>query len=285
MHQPAFADRLLTWFDRHGRHDLPWQHNRSLYRVWLAEVMLQQTQVATVIPYYQRFLHTFPDLGSLALASLDDVLAQWAGLGYYTRARNLHRAAQIIQAQQAGHFPQHYEDVLALPGIGPSTAGAILAQALGQRHTILDGNVKRVLCRHRAIEGWPGQREVEKQLWELADVLTPHQRVDDYTQAIMDLGATLCTRTSPGCEQCPLKADCRAFAESRVSLLPTPRPKKPCRYKADACCCSPTGRVRYCWKNAPCRHLGWLVELARGGTGSVCRNPVSPALGLPGKWY
>ena len=166
MAQPGFAEKLLTWFDKHGRHDLPWQSERTLYRVWLAEIMLQQTQVSTVIPYYQKFLEKFPDLSGLATASLDEVLSLWAGLGYYSRARNLHRAALIILEQHNGQFPQDYEDVLALPGIGPSTAGAILAQALGQRHAILDGNVKRVLCRYSAIEGWPGAREVEKQLWQ-----------------------------------------------------------------------------------------------------------------------
>jgi A/G-specific adenine glycosylase len=222
----GFADRLLDWYYQYGRHDLPWQAERSLYRTWVSEIMLQQTQVATVIPYFQRFMQRFPDIHSLATASLDDVLLHWAGLGYYSRARNLHKAAIIINEQHQGMFPDLYEDVLALPGIGPSTAGAILAQALGQRHAILDGNVKRVLARYHAIEGWPGQLSVEKQLWYWAEQHTPGQRLADYTQAIMDLGATTCKRGRPACEACPFQTDCQAYLQDRVAELPTPRPKK-----------------------------------------------------------
>lgn len=222
----AFSERVLDWFDQHGRHDLPWQKNRNPYRVWLAEIMLQQTQVITVIPYYRRFLKSFPSIAILAESSLDEVLRHWAGLGYYSRARNLHKAAGVIMALHQGKFPIHYDEVLALPGIGPSTAGAILAQALNQPHAILDGNVKRVLCRYHAIEGWPGQLAVSRQLWDKAKEHTPQERVDDYTQAIMDLGATLCVRSRPRCEICPLSHDCTAHLGNVVSLYPAKKLKK-----------------------------------------------------------
>jgi A/G-specific adenine glycosylase len=219
-----FAQRLLRWHDRHGRHDLPWQHPRTAYRVWLSEIMLQQTQVATVIPYYRRFLERFPDVGGLAAASLDDVLALWAGLGYYARARNLHRAARVIVEQYGGEFPRTFESVSELPGIGRSTAGAILAQAFGQRHAILDGNVRRVLARHAAIGGWPGEPRVAEKLWREADRRLPRSRLADYTQALMDLGATLCTTRAPQCARCPVAADCVALRANRVARLPAPRP-------------------------------------------------------------
>jgi len=221
-----FSDSLLCWYKQHGRHDLPWQKNTSLYSSWLSEIMLQQTQVATVIPYFKKFTAAFPDITTLANASQDDVLLHWAGLGYYSRARNLHKAAQIIAELHDGQFPQNYDDVLALPGIGPSTAGAILAQVLGQRHAILDGNVKRVLARYQAIEGWPVQSQVEKQLWHWAEKHTPEQQVADYTQAIMDMGATVCTRASAKCDVCPLVEDCQAYLTDRVAELPTRKPKK-----------------------------------------------------------
>lgn len=221
-----FAARLLDWYERAGRHDLPWQQPRSAYRVWVSEVMLQQTQVAAVIPYFNRFMQLFPDIAALATASEDEVMSAWAGLGYYSRARNLHRAARLICDQHAGDFPRDFEQVQALPGIGRSTAGAILAQAFGQRHAILDGNVKRVLCRHEGIEGWPGSPATERQLWQLADAFTPGLRVADYSQAIMDLGATLCRRSKPACGQCPVNGDCHAHAAGRTAALPTPRPKK-----------------------------------------------------------
>ncbi|MDA3869291.1 MAG: A/G-specific adenine glycosylase [Gammaproteobacteria bacterium] len=222
----TFANQVLDWFDQHGRHDLPWQQPRSLYRVWLAEVMLQQTQVATVIPYYQNFLEKFPDHTRLARASLDEVLNLWAGLGYYSRARNLHKAAVQIQQQHNGRFPEQFDEVLSLPGIGRSTAGAILAQALGQRHAILDGNVRRVLSRYFEIDGWVGKKPVENALWEKAEACTPDTRCADYTQAMMDLGATVCRRSAPDCPQCPLRQGCRAHRNQRVGELPTPRPKK-----------------------------------------------------------
>ncbi|MBE9504293.1 MAG: A/G-specific adenine glycosylase, partial [Proteobacteria bacterium] len=185
-----FAPQLLKWFEIHGRKDLPWQINRTPYRVWISEIMLQQTQVSTVIPYFERFTKKFPHVAALAEADLDEVLHLWTGLGYYARARNLHEAARQIRDRYEGAFPQDFEKVITLPGIGPSTAGAILALSANQRHAILDGNVKRVLSRYYAVEGWPGKSVIEKQLWILSESQTPHERVADYTQAIMDLGAT-----------------------------------------------------------------------------------------------
>ena len=239
----TFAARLLHWYDQYGRHDLPWQKDKSLYRVWVAEIMLQQTQVTTVIPYYERFMQVFADVAVLAQASQDEVLLHWAGLGYYSRARNIHKAANIIEQQHQGIFPTQYDDVLALPGIGRSTAGAILAQALDQRHAILDGNVKRVLTRYQAIAGWPGQKQVEKQLWQLAETCTPEQNVAAYTQAIMDLGATVCRRSSPDCESCPLNNDCKAFQQNLVAELPTKKAKKalPVREKRFLIICNEHG--------------------------------------------
>ena len=197
----TFSEQLLCWFDQHGRKDLPWQQNKDPYRVWVSEIMLQQTQVSTVIPYFQRFMARFPNISSLATAPLDDVLQQWTGLGYYARARNLHRSAQLVCTEHSGVFPDTQEQLMALPGIGRSTAGAICAIALDKRAAILDGNVKRVLARYHGIDGWPGQTSVARQLWEWAEQHTPAQHFGDYTQAIMDLGATLCTRcllyTSP----------------------------------------------------------------------------------------
>ena len=221
----TFSQLLLNWYSKYGRHDLPWQQNRNCYRVWISEIMLQQTQVTTVIPYFERFMERFPDVSSLAEATQDEVLHLWTGLGYYARARNLHKAAQIIQNEYRNNFPEEYEAVLALPGIGPSTAGAILAQALGQRHVILDGNVKRVLTRLYTIEGWPGKKEVENQLWEHAASLTPEQRLTDYTQAIMDLGATVCTR-KPDCSICPVSSLCLAYEQGNPTNFPEPKPRK-----------------------------------------------------------
>ncbi len=221
-----FASRVLRWFDDHGRKDLPWQQVISPYRVWVSEIMLQQTQVQTVIPYYERFMRSFPELASLADADIDAVLQHWSGLGYYARARNLHRAAQTIRDDHSGIFPSIFDDVVALPGIGRSTAGAILAIATGERHAILDGNVKRVLARHAAVEGWPGKTEVVDRLWSLAEANTPTQRVADYTQAIMDLGATLCTRSKPSCDACPVTVDCVARRTDTIEQYPGRKPRK-----------------------------------------------------------
>ena len=224
--QDVYAARLLDWFDRHGRHDLPWQHPRTPYRVWLSEIMLQQTQVAVVVPYFDRFLAALPDLPALAQAPQDQVLALWSGLGYYARARNLQAAARLCMDRHAGELPRDLQALIALPGIGRSTAGAILAQAWGDPAPILDGNVKRVLCRVAGIEGWPGTPAVERTLWTLAGSLLPPSRLADYTQAQMDFGATLCTRARPACAICPLQDACVALRDGRVAELPHPRPGK-----------------------------------------------------------
>jgi A/G-specific adenine glycosylase len=224
--QSPIADRLLTWFDSAGRKHFPWQQDPTPYRVWVSEIMLQQTQVSTVIPFYERFMARFPDVHALAAAPTDEVLHLWTGLGYYARARNLHRAASIVIAEHNGHFPRTLEAMEALPGVGRSTAGAILALSQQQRHPILDGNVKRVLSRHFAVDGFPGDKKVQEKLWALADGCTPAERVHHYTQAIMDLGAMICVRSRPLCIACPLAASCVARSEGRQALLPSPRPKK-----------------------------------------------------------
>ncbi len=222
----SFADRLLDWFDQHGRKHLPWQQDMSVYRVWISEIMLQQTQVNTVIPYFENFLRTFPTLVSLAEADQDVVLHHWTGLGYYARARNLHKTARVVVEQYNGEFPLTATELEALPGIGRSTAAAIVAICTNQRATILDGNVKRVLARHFGIFGWPGDTSVAKTMWQQAEALTPETRVADYTQAIMDLGATLCTRSSPRCEACPFTPECVAFNTNQQAALPGRKPKK-----------------------------------------------------------
>ncbi|HET6433649.1 A/G-specific adenine glycosylase [Dyella sp.] len=230
MNEP-FAERLLHWFDQHGRRNLPWQLHgadgrRDAYRVWLSEVMLQQTQVATVIPYFQRFTTTLPTLADLARADEDSVLALWSGLGYYRRARFLHQAAKRCLAEHDGALPRDIDALRSLPGIGRSTAGAILAQAHGERFAILDGNVKRVLTRYHGIHGDPAQAAVEKQLWQLAESQLPSARLADYTQAIMDLGATVCTRAQPACSDCPVRRGCVAHRDGLTDQLPATRPGK-----------------------------------------------------------
>lgn len=225
MPKPAsFAARLLAWFDTHGRKHLPWQKAISPYRVWVSEIMLQQTQVGTVVDYYIRFMGRFPTVETLAAATEDEVLHLWTGLGYYSRARNLLKTARHIVNQ--GGFPKHVSSLEALPGIGRSTAGAIASIAMGQRAPILDGNVKRVLARHAGIEGYPGTSETAKALWSVAEEHTPATRFDAYTQAIMDLGATLCTRVRPACSFCPVSDDCNARLTGRVDTLPGKKPKK-----------------------------------------------------------
>jgi A/G-specific adenine glycosylase len=222
----SFSSRVIDWQRLHGRHDLPWQINRDPYRIWLSEIMLQQTQVATVIPYFERFIARFPDQTALAAASEDEVLALWSGLGYYSRARNLLAAAREITARHGGHFPDTPETLVTLPGIGRSTAAAIAALAFAQRCAILDGNVKRVLARHAGITGWPGEKTVENRLWQLAESRLPRTAIAPYTQGMMDLGATLCTRSQPDCPACPVRADCVARIEQRTAELPTARPRK-----------------------------------------------------------
>ncbi|WP_275099481.1 A/G-specific adenine glycosylase [Sedimenticola hydrogenitrophicus] len=220
-----FAERIITWYHRHGRQDLPWQQDPTPYRVWVSEIMLQQTQVTTVIPYYARFMQRFPGLRQLAEAELDEVLHLWSGLGYYARARNLHRAARTVLDEQAGRFPATLESLMALPGIGRSTAGAILSLALEQPLPILDGNVKRVLARCFAVPGWPGKADVQKRLWSLSERLTPPTRTRAYNQAMMDLGATLCRRANPLCDACPLMRQCRARAEGDPGAYPQAKPR------------------------------------------------------------
>ncbi len=222
----SLAAPILDWFDLAGRKDLPWQHDTTPYRVWVSEIMLQQTQVKTVIPYFQRFVDSFADVDALAAASEDQVLHHWSGLGYYSRARNLHKTAKIVAGTLHSQFPSDIDTLCELPGIGRSTAGAIRAIAFGQWAAILDGNVKRVLARYYGIEGWPGQSAVAKRLWQLAEHNTPSDRVADYTQAVMDLGATVCTRSRANCATCPLRDGCIANARDRVAMLPGKKPKR-----------------------------------------------------------
>lgn len=222
----SFATRLVAWQKLHGRHDLPWQGTRDPYRIWLSEIMLQQTQVATVIPYYLRFLTHFPTIDALASAPMDDVLRLWSGLGYYARGRNLHRAANVIVRECGGEFPREPARIAALPGIGRSTAAAISVFAFGVRQAILDGNVKRVLARFRGIRGYPGDKPVIERLWREAERLLPNRNPEAYTQGLMDLGASVCTRTAPRCAACPVHADCVAFKRGSVRALPAPRPRR-----------------------------------------------------------
>ncbi|CAN5232668.1 A/G-specific adenine glycosylase [soil metagenome] len=226
MISQQFSHSLLTWYDQHGRHQLPWREHISAYKVWVSEIMLQQTQVVTVIPYFLRFMQRFPTVEVLAAASVDEVLALWAGLGYYARGRNLHRSAQLVCQHYQGAFPQDILSLQSLPGIGRSTAGAILAISANQPTAILDGNVKRVLSRFAAVSGWSGNRAVAEKLWQLAEYYTPQQRAGDYTQALMDLGATVCTRAQPQCEVCPLALHCIAHQQNAERDYPQPKPRK-----------------------------------------------------------
>ncbi|MCC6202016.1 MAG: A/G-specific adenine glycosylase [Gammaproteobacteria bacterium] len=221
-----FSAALLAWFERHGRHDLPWQHEPTPYRIWVSEIMLQQTQVETVMPYFARFIGHFPTIAALAAAPLDQVLHLWSGLGYYARARNLHRAAHRVIDRHGGVLPDAVETLQTLPGIGRSTAGAIVALAFGRRAVILDGNVKRVLARCHALDDPPTIAAGERRLWQLAEQYTPQQRVAAYTQAIMDLGATVCTRERPACDRCPLAAACVAQRQRRATDYPRRRPAR-----------------------------------------------------------
>src|SRR5712664_1975176 len=236
----SFAEKLVAWQRRHGRRDLPWQGTRDPYRIWLSEVMLQQTQVAAVIPYYERFLARFPDVQTLARAAEEEVLQLWSGLGYYARGRNLHAAAREIARQ--GRFPDTQQRISELPGIGRSTAAAIAVFAFGRRAAILDGNVKRVLARCFGIEGWPGKKSIEQKLWKLAERLSPQRDIRIYTQGLMDLGATVCTRRQPRCGDCPVRRSCVARRQGRTHELPAPRPKK----------------------EIPVRQATWLVLLKSG---------------------
>ena len=221
-----FSTRLITWQKQFGRHDLPWQNTTDPYAIWVSEIMLQQTQVSAVIGYYAQFMQRFPDIKRLAQASQDDVLQYWSGLGYYSRARNLHKAAITIVQEHDGEFPQDFVTMQTLSGIGRSTAAAIASFAFNQVQTILDGNVKRVLARHFCIHGWPSSPKIEQQLWSLAEALLPAKDMVAYTQGLMDLGATLCTRSKPKCSVCPLNSTCEAYKQQCVHVLPTPKPRK-----------------------------------------------------------
>jgi len=227
----AFRKRVLQWFDAHGRHDLPWQKQLTPYRVWLSEIMLQQTQVNTVIPYYRAFLKRFPTVKALAEAPADEVMHLWTGLGYYSRARNLHRCAQIICREHKGTFPDTIDALAALPGIGRSTAGAIVSIAFGQRAAILDGNVKRVLSRYHAVDGLPNDSHTQNTLWEIAERYTPAERCGDYSQAMMDLGATVCTRSKPDCAHCPLSKSCAGLATGSPTDWPQRKARKSVPHK------------------------------------------------------
>ncbi|VAX76306.1 Adenine DNA glycosylase [Serratia symbiotica] len=226
MQAQQFASVVLSWYRCYGRKTLPWQINKNAYSVWISEVMLQQTQVATVIPYFQRFIRRFPNVHTLAGATLNEVLHLWTGLGYYARARNLYKAAQIIVLEHSGEFPTTYADIVALPGFGRSTTGAVLSLALGQHYPILDGNVKRVLARYYAVSGWPGKKKVENHLWMISEEVTPVQNVGYFNQAMMDLGATVCIRIKPKCEICPLNVGCIAHANDAWATYPGKKPKK-----------------------------------------------------------
>ena len=221
-----FSQHVLNWFEEHGRKHLPWQQNKTPYRVWVSEIMLQQTQVATVIPYYEKFMGRFPTLHDLAQAPEDDVLAHWSGLGYYARARNLHKCAKLSVENHGGDLPHDIDELIAMPGIGRSTAGAILSLSLEQSHPILDGNVKRVLARFNAIEGWPGKNDVLNRLWDVSEKVTPTKNTSSFNQAMMDLGATLCTRSRPACERCPLAVNCQGLASGEPTQYPGKKPKK-----------------------------------------------------------
>jgi A/G-specific adenine glycosylase len=255
-----FSDKLLAWYDQFGRKDLPWQQAPSAYHVWVSEIMLQQTQVSTVIPYYTRFISQFPTINTLAHAQLDDVLALWTGLGYYARARNLHKTAVIVTERHNGLMPDELEQLIALPGIGRSTAGAVMSLAHHQRYAILDGNVKRVLARYFAVEGWPGNKSIEQLLWHHAENLLPKDRIANYIQAQMDLGATLCTRANPKCEHCPLNDKCLALLQGNPKIYPTPKPKK----------------------IAPIRKTNWIV--AQRPSGEVLLEHRSPTGIWGGLW-
>ncbi len=287
-----FAPRLIAWHATHGRHDLPWQGTKDAYRIWVSEIMLQQTQVATVIPYYERFMTSFPDVVALASAPEDAVLAHWAGLGYYARARNLHRAAQQIRDRHEGVFPDDIGVIRTLPGIGRSTAAAIAAFAFGQAHAILDGNVKRVLARCFGVEGFPGDRAVESGLWQLAESLLPSaEEVPIYIQAQMDLGATLCARNRPRCGDCPVVDLCIAHRDDRVADLPARRPTKTVPRRETGMLIlrsggelllqkrSPTGVWGGMWCFPECPALGSVMDIAEALTGGAASaGPALPPL-------
>ncbi|MDH3448061.1 MAG: A/G-specific adenine glycosylase [Gammaproteobacteria bacterium] len=256
----SFADRVLGWYRRYGRHDLPWQR-QDAYRVWLAEIMLQQTQVSTVIPYYQNFIERFPGIGQLAEASIDEVLRHWQGLGYYARARNLHKAAQVIRDRHDGRFPESFAAVEALPGVGQSTAGAILSFAFGQRWPILDGNVKRVLARCFCVQGWYGRSDTMKQLWYLAESVTPELNAPDFNQAMMDIGSMLCVKSRPKCEACPLKSICASYRHHCQADYPQRKPVRAKPHKHTLMLLHRCGDQVLLWRRPPSGIWGGLWSL------------------------
>lgn len=263
----SFSNQLLAWYDQQGRKDLPWQQGRTPYRTWISEIMLQQTQVMTVIPYFCRFMDRFPDIRALAAAPLDDVMSVWAGLGYYARARNLHRCARMVLQKYRGQFPGDLDELMALPGIGRSTAGAIVAQAFDRRAVILDGNVKRVLTRQRVIKGWPGKSSVQNLLWAIAEEFTPEKRCADYTQAIMDLGALVCTRSVPHCLQCPVSGSCQAFQQSNPEAYPEKREtRKRSTQEITVLLCYQQGKSVMLERRPPAGIWGGLWSLPQCGT-------------------
>lgn len=263
--ESSFSALLIDWQVRYGRHDLPWQKTRDAYCIWLSEIMLQQTQVTTVIPYYARFLERFPNVDALAQAPVDAVLELWAGLGYYARARNLHRCAQLIVAEHGGKFPREASAIAQLPGIGRSTAAAIAAFAFGARAAILDGNVKRVLARCFAIEGFPGAAKTEKEMWSLAESLLPPARIEAYTQGLMDLGSTLCTRRQPFCGACPMHAMCLARRDGRQAELPVAKPRKALPERATTLMLLTDGQRVLVERRPPAGIWGGLLTLPEGG--------------------
>ncbi len=261
----GFATRLINWQRQHGRHDLPWQNTREPYHIWLSEIMLQQTQVLTVIPYYKRFLERFPTIEALAGAPLESVLELWAGLGYYARARNLHRCAQTVVADFNGRFPEKMKDLVGLPGIGRSTAAAISAFAFGARAAILDGNVKRVLARCFGIEGFSGVAQTEKEMWALAESLLPRKGIEAYTQGAMDLGSTVCTRRHPFCLACPMHDICVAQQEGRQTELPVAKPKKILLVRETTMLLLSDGKRVLLERRPPAGIWGGLLVLPEGG--------------------
>jgi A/G-specific adenine glycosylase len=274
-----FPGRVLRWYEQHGRKHLPWQR-RDAYCVWVSEIMLQQTQVQTVIPYFERFMRSFPSVVALADADIDTVLDHWSGLGYYARARNLHSAARTVRDQHDGDFPKRFDDVVALPGIGRSTAGAIMALAYGERYPILDGNVKRVLARHGAIAGWPGKTDVAETLWRAAEEYLPQSGVREYTQAMMDLGATVCTRSRPQCDACPVHANCAARAAGTIDQYPGRKAKKTKPLKETTMVLAVSGGFIYLERRPPAGIWGglWsLPELSNGQVGDWCRATLDSA--------
>jgi len=267
--EELFSSRLIDWQRQHGRHDLPWQNTRDAYRIWLSEIMLQQTQVSTVIPYYTRFLERFPTIEALAQAPLDSVLEPWAGLGYYARARNLHRCAQVIVADYGGKFPHDPQAIAELPGIGRSTAAAISAFAYGTRTAILDGNVKRVLARCFGVEGFPGAAQTEKEMWLLADALLPPVHIEAYTQGLMDLGSTVCSRRKPFCAACPMHEMCIARLDGRQAELPVARPRKVLPERETTLLLLTDGKRILLERRPPVGIWGGLLTLPEGGVAEV----------------